>query len=132
MLSLPISALPNQEFQAILDNNSWNIIIRSTNEVMSVTLALNNTTVIENIRAVAGSLIIPSEYEESGNFFFVTTNQALPNYTQFGISQSLIYVSAAELVTFRSPPASPIITTASFNPIAALPLRFQPSGYVIS
>lgn len=132
MLSLPVSALPNQQFQAILDSNVWDITIRSTNGVMSVSLSLNNNIVIENARAVAGSFIIASEYEEDGNFFFITTNQQLPDYTQFGVSQSLIYVSAQELAVFRAPPVSPIITAEFFNPIAPLPLRFQPVGYVLA
>ena len=48
--------LPNQEFQAILDGNSWDFTIRSTNGVMSITLVLNGSTVIENI-AVRGRVV---------------------------------------------------------------------------
>jgi hypothetical protein len=129
MLQLPIQALPNQQFQAVLDGNAWDFTIRSTNGVMSATLVLNGTTVVENARCVAGSFIIPSQYEEAGNFLFLTANNALPDYTLFGNSQSLIYVSPAELVVFRTPPVSPVITAASFDPIAALPLRFAPQGY---
>jgi hypothetical protein len=130
MLQLPIQAIPNQEFQALLDGNSWDITIRSTNGVMSLTLMLNGATVIENIRCVAGSLVIPSQYEESGNFLFLTANNQLPDYTVFGTTQSFIYVSAAELATFRTPPAPPI-TASFFNPIARLPLRFAPQGYML-
>jgi len=129
MMQLPIQPLPNQQFQALLDGNSWNIVIRSTNGVMSTTLVLNGTTVIENARSVAGSLVIPSRYEEAGNFLFLTANNELPDYTLFGTTQSFVYVSAAELAVFRTPPISPVITAASFNPIAALPLRFSPVGY---
>lgn len=130
MMNLPISALPNQQFNTILDGNSWDITLRTTNDQISVSLVLNNVDLLDNARAVAGELIIPSKYEESGNFFFVTQDQQMPDYAQFGVSQSLIYVSAAELAAFRAPPASPFITAASFNPIAALPLRFSPQGYV--
>jgi hypothetical protein len=55
-------------------------------------------------------------------------NFALPDYTLFGISQNLIYLSAVDLAAIRVPPAYPI-TTAFFNPDAALPLRFSPQGY---
>jgi hypothetical protein len=129
MLQLPIQSLPNQQFQAVLDGNAWDFTLRSTNGVMSATLALNGTTVVENARCVVGSFVIPSQYEEAGNFLFLTANNVLPDYTLFGNTQSLIYVSAAELVTFRAPPVSPFITAASFNSIAALPLRFSPQGY---
>ncbi len=129
MLQLPIKALPNQEFQAVLDGNAWDFTIRSTNGVMSMTFVLNGAVVIENIRCVSGALLIPSRYEESGNFLFLTANNQLPDYELFGMTQSLIYLSAAELAIYRSPPASPVVTAASFDPIAALPLRFTPQGY---
>lgn len=128
MQLVPIQAIPNQEFTIILDNNTWDFVIKSTNGVMSVSLTLNGVVVIENIRSVAGSFIIPSRYEESGNFVFTTQNFELPDYTKFNITQSLVYVSAAELVTFRQQPTPPI-TSAYFNPIADLPLRFAPVGY---
>jgi hypothetical protein len=132
MLQLPIQPLPNQEFQAVLDGNAWDFTIRSTNGAMSITLVLNGSAVIENVRCVAGSLVIPSRYEESGNFLFLTANNQLPEYPQFGTTQSFVYVSAAELVVFRTPPASPTVTAADFNPIAALPLRFAPAGYTLA
>jgi hypothetical protein len=126
--TIPIQALPNQEFTVVLDSNTWDFTIRETNAVMSVTLVLNGTTDIENLRAVAGMRVIPSQYEEAGNFIFSTQNYALPDYTQFGISQNLLYYSAMELAAIRVPTPVPI-TAAWFNPIAALPLRFQPIGY---
>lgn len=132
MLNLPISALPNQEFQVVLDQNSWDISIKATNGIMAVSLTLNNNIVIQGARAVAGALIIQSQYLESGNFFFITQNYELPDYTQFGITQSLIYVSAQELAAYRATPSSPIITAAYFNPIASLPLRFAPQNYTIA
>ena len=82
MLQLPIQAVPNQEFQAVLDGNTWSFTIRSTNDVMSMTLVLNGTTLIQNLRCVAGAFVIPSQYEESGNFLFLTTNNDLPDYAQ--------------------------------------------------
>ncbi|OWK42202.1 hypothetical protein [Fimbriiglobus ruber] len=132
MLQLPIQALPNQQFQAVLDGTAWDFTLRSTNGVMSATLASNGSTVVENARCAAGSFLIPSRYEEAGNFLFLTADYALPDYTLFGNTQSLIYVSAAELAVFRAPPVSPVITAASFDPIAALPLRFAPQGYEAS
>ena len=128
VMQVPISAVPNQSFSITLDNNLFVIGIVYTNGVMSVSISINGVDTIDNIRAVAGSPIIPSQYLENGNFMFLTQNFQLPIYTQFNVTQSLIYLSAAELVAYRTPPASPI-TAADFNPIAGLPLRFQPVGY---
>lgn len=128
MMQIPLQSAPNQSFSLILDGNNWNFLLKTVEDVTVISLTLNSTDLIDSARAAAGSLIIPSRYEESGNFFFTTANFQLPFYTFFNTSQSLIYVSAAELTAFRTPTAPPI-PEAAFNPIAALPLRFSPQGY---
>lgn len=128
MMQLPILAIPNQTFTIILDNNSWNLTLKTAVDTTIVSLDLNGNDVIDSVRAAAGSLIIPSQYEEAGNFFFTTANFQLPFYTEFNTTQSLLYVSAAELAAFRTAPPD-IITAANFNPIAPPPLRFAPQGY---
>lgn len=130
MQLLPLQAIPNQAFSIVLDNNQWLFVIKTTNGVMSVSLGLNNDVVLDNARAVANGLIIPSRYQESGNFIFVTQNFQLPYYTEFGTTQALIYVTAAELETFRAPVGLPI-TASDFSPLGALPLRFAPQGYTV-
>lgn len=125
---VPLQAIPNQSFTIILDNNTWDFTIKTTKDVMSISLNLNGDGVIENARAVAGSLIIPARYQESGNFLFVTQNYELPYYTKFNVTQSLVYVTADELASYREQPTPPI-TASYFNPIADLPQRFAPQGY---
>lgn len=131
MQLIPVSAVPNQEFTVVLDGNNWDVAIRLTNGVMSVSMARNGTQIIENLRAAAGMRLIPSRYEEAGNFVFATADGQLPDYRLFNVSQSLLYASAAELAAIRG--QSPArITPAYFNPLAALPLRFAPQGYVLA
>lgn len=129
MIQIPIQAVPNQSFSSILDGNTWDFILKSVEGTTVVSLTRNGTSVLESARAAAGSLIIPSQYEESGNFFFVTQNFELPFYTRFNVSQSLLYASAAELAALRAP-ATPPVRANFFDPIAALPLRFAPRGYL--
>ena len=128
VMQIPISSVPSQSFPVTIDNNLFVIGIRYTSGVMSVSISINGVDVIDNIRAVAGSPLIPSQYQENGNFMFLTQNFQLPIYTQFNVSQSLIYLSPSELAAYRTPPSFPI-TASDFNPIAGLPLRFQPVGY---
>lgn len=128
MMRLPLQAVPNQSFSLILDGNNWDFLLKTAEDTTVVSLTLNGTDLIDSARAVAGSFVIPSRYEEAGNFFFTTANFELPFYTSFNVNQSLIYLSAAELLAFRLPPPVPI-TAAYFNPIADLPLRFKPQGY---
>ena len=128
MQSVPISAVPNQDFTIILDGNTWDITLKTTDGIISASLNLNSIDIVDNARVVSGSYIIQEQYQESGNFFFLTQNQELPLYTQFNVTQSLIYISAAELAALRVPPPPPI-TEAYFNPLGALPLRFSPRNY---
>lgn len=125
MQIVPIQAIPNQDFSITLQNNLYQIGIHATNGVMSVSMSINGDDIMDNIRAVAGSPVIPSQYLEqgNGNFLFLTANYQLPDYTQFNLTQSLAYFSAAELISFRTP-------QLVFSPIAALPLRYAPQGYV--
>lgn len=131
MMIIPIQATPNQSLSVILDGNTWGIALKTVDFATVVSLTLNGDDVIDGARAAAGTLIIPAQYLEksSGNFFFVTANQQIPFYNQFGLTQSLLYISASELSAIRQP-APAKITASYFNPIAALPLRFSPQNYV--
>jgi hypothetical protein len=131
---IPLQAIPSQTFPITLDNNLWEIGVRICNGVTVVSLNLNGEDLIDNLIAAACAPIIPDQYQENGNFIFLTANFQLPVYTQFGVTQSLYYFSSAEMAAFRVPPvaaspAVPTVTAANFNPIAALPLRFAPQGY---
>lgn len=131
MQTIQIQPIPNQEFTFVIDNNQWTITLKTTINIVSATLVLNGNIVIQNVRCVANEIIIPSRYQESGNFLFLTQNFQLPDYTQFGTTQTLVYISAAELNVRRTPPTSPL-TAGDFSPIAALPLRFKPTGYTLA
>lgn len=134
---IPIQAIPNQSFSISLEQNQYDIEIRYTNGCMSVSISLNGTTLVENLRAAACTPLLPAQYQEEGqgNFMFLTASEQLPNWQQFNATQQLFYFSASELAVFRTAPVAasryvPTVTAASFNPIGGLPLRFSPTGYV--
>ncbi len=131
MQEIPLKTLPNQELSVQLDGGLFNIALKSTGNTTSVSIALNGVQIIRNMRAVANQYIIPSRYEENGNFMFVTSNFQLPKYDQFGVTQSLIYVTGAELGVLRAPVAPPVIAS-DFDPAGALPLRFKPQNYILA
>ena len=132
----PIQAIPNQEFSITLNGNVYDIGIGATAGVMSVSISLNGTLLVESLHAAACAPLIPAEYLEDGdgNFMFLTANNQLPNYTQFNVTQSLLYFSAAELAAYRMRPVAasplvPTVTAAFFNPVGQLPMRFAPRLY---
>ena len=121
--NITIQPIPNQTFAFNSANNSFQITLKATSGCMSMSLDINGADVIDNARCVAWRVIIPSIYEENGNFMFLTQQLQLPWYTKFGITQSLIYMSPTELAAIRA-------NNLLFSPFGALPLRFQPSGYI--
>ncbi len=129
MQQIPLQAVPTQSFSVILDGNQWDWRIELVNDAIAVSILRNGTLIINGLNIVGGMRIIPSEYEEAGNFVLVTMNQQIPDYTKFGTGQQLIYLSAEELSAIRVPPP-PVLTTIYFDPNAALPLRIFPQGYV--
>lgn len=102
MIEIPLEAIPNQSFSIALDNRIYDFTIKSTNGVMSVSLTRDNVEIIANIRAIADFPLIPFKYLEDGNFIIQTQNGDLPEYSQFGITQRLLYFSAAELGDIRA------------------------------
>lgn len=131
MQAVTLQAIPNQQFSLVVDESRWDITVRTTNDTISVSIMRDGVSVIENYRIVSGVLIIPAKYQESGNFILFTKSFEIPDYTKFGVTQSLFYISAADLELYRAP-TDPPITAEYFDPIAALPLRFAPSGYTLA
>lgn len=101
MITIPLSAIPNQTFSIALDSNNFNISLYATGNVMAADITINNVITLTSVRVVPGSLIIPYEYLEYGNFALITLNDAYPYYTEFNVTQFLIYISAAELEVLR-------------------------------
>lgn len=120
--------------QVPIDDNQWDISLRLTNGTISTTISLNQVVIVENLRVVANSLILPYLYEESGNgnFILSTQNFQIPDYTQFSITQMLFYITPDELTAARNSVPT-IITADDFDPAAGtLPLRFAPQGYTLA
>lgn len=132
MQNVPLQNLPNQELSIPLDNNQWDISLRSANGTIAATFTLNGIVLIENVRVVAGMRMLPYKYLENGNFALITQSFEIPDYTKFGITQSLLYFSQDELNAVRN--FNPVIITANdFDPNAgSLPLRFAPQGYILA
>jgi hypothetical protein len=64
---------------------------------MAIDIIRNGTPIISGSRMVPGYPLIPYNYLEDGNFTMLTEDDAYPDYSQFGISQFLIYASQAEI-----------------------------------
>jgi hypothetical protein len=110
MINIPLQAIPNQSLSIQLDNNSFDIRIHSCDNTpqtpgtptMSISISVNGAVIIDNQRMIPSWVLIGYRYLENGNFLMVTENDEYPDYNQFGITQYLIYASAAELEALRN------------------------------
>lgn len=134
MQIIPIQAIPSQTLSFIdPSSNQWDIAIRLTAQQIAFSFTLNSVILIQGVTAVAGYRIIPYDYLENGNFVLVTQGQQIPDYVQFGTTQTLVYLTEAEILAARQPLSSLVqVTPANFDPNGALPLRFAPQGYTLA
>lgn len=101
MIDVTIQALPNQDLSIQLDGFRYDLAIKEANGVMSMSVTRDGTMVIQNVRLVAGSPVLPYRYQEQGNFVLTTVDDEIPYYPAFGVTQFLVYLTAAEVAALR-------------------------------
>lgn len=101
MIDVGIAALANQALSIQLDERFYEIELREANGVMSASITRDGVVLISNVRVTAGTPLLPYRYQESGNFVMTTDGEAIPYWDQFGVTQSLVYLSAAEVAAYR-------------------------------
>lgn len=101
MKQIPIRAFPRQSLSVVLENALYTLSLKECNGVMAASVTRDGVTLVSNRRVVAGMPVIPPGYLEQGNFIFVTADDALPYYTEFEGSDTLVYVTRDELAAIR-------------------------------
>jgi hypothetical protein len=104
MLNIGLRQIPNQSISVTLNSNFFDIVIKQAFDTMYVTLSINSLLILNSVRAVPNAPLIPYEYLQTGNFIFLTANNDIPFYTQFGVTQSLVYATATELAEIEATP----------------------------
>lgn len=101
MRDVPVTATPNQSLSILLDNERIVLRLKEANGVMVADVERDGSTIILGTRVLAGEPIIPYHYLEDGNFILLTINDELPDWQQFGQTQSLVYLTTAEVEALR-------------------------------
>jgi hypothetical protein len=105
MQTIDLSPVQNQTFTSTLDGDFYDIDIFLAAGIMACNITRNNIVICSGQRIVGGSFLIPFfAYEgSSGNFMLLTTQTdgqfEIPFYTQFGLTQTLVYISWQEIAT---------------------------------
>ncbi len=98
MISIPLAAIPNQSLSIQLDTRRYEITLKAAENIMAITIKRNEILLVQGKRCTPHVLLLPSYQEDNaGNFVFETKDGDYPDYRKFDSTQSLLYVTAAEL-----------------------------------
>ena len=96
MREISLQAVPNQLVTVSLNDETWDIEIKSCIQFMSVSIWRDGEPVILGQRIVEGKPLIPYRHlAVKGNFFIDGSGSA--DWQEFGRSQNLFYIPAGEL-----------------------------------
>lgn len=101
MILLKIQAVPNQTLSVDIDGVSFDISLKTAGTIIA-DITVDQVVKVQGAKCLPNKPIMPYEYLEHGNFFFITENEEYPDYTQFNISQSLVYLTVDEMVALRA------------------------------
>jgi hypothetical protein len=102
MQEIKLAAVANQEFSATLNERFYEFRIVTVEGCAAITITRDGELLVQGARMVAGTPLLPYRYLEDGNFVLLTQDGDLPDYTQFGVTQTLLYVTADEVAELRA------------------------------
>lgn len=98
MFEIALAREANQSFTTVLDGARFDLTFRDIGgDLMAVTIIRDGVTLVEGQRLVAGTPLLPYKYQETGNFMLLTQGGAYPYWPEFGVTQTLLYLTAAEV-----------------------------------
>ena len=68
---------------------------------MAISVSRDDVPLVENTRLLPATPVLPYVHQEVGNFVCLTEDDVLPSYDALGVTQTLAYLSAAELAALR-------------------------------
>lgn len=106
-MPIPITLVstPNQRFSILLDDYRFEITLRTLRNGGTVaTIDRDQVRIVDSVQVVANRLVLPYRYMEAdgGNFYIDGNGGTLPDWTQYGVTQSFLYLTAAELAALRN------------------------------
>ncbi len=98
MIEIALQQVPNQSLSFDIDGFTFDMTLKTT-ETLIADVSIDSTVKVSGMRVMAYRPIIPYKYltPDSGNLFFITDDGEAPDYNLFGISQTLVYLTAAEV-----------------------------------
>lgn len=95
MLVIPLSNIPAQRFQCVLNAQNCIITIKKRGEYCYFTLIANGNKITDNTICLSGNNLIPYANQYFiGSIFFIDVNgyYSIPKYEEFNLRYKLVYV----------------------------------------
>lgn len=99
MQTIQLVPVEDQSFTITLDGSRYTIRIFYIGTTMAADISRNEIVLTTGQRITSGEMLIPfgSLQGLNGNFLLLTLNEELPDFNQFGLTQTLMYASYDEL-----------------------------------
>jgi hypothetical protein len=106
MQTLALSNISDQTFTTELDGDRYVIRVFTIPGAMASDVMKNEVQLTTGQRITPGSFLIPffGYQGTGGNFLLLTANDELPDPSQFGITQTLVYLGYQEMVAASKVP----------------------------
>lgn len=103
MENITIEAKAVQSFTVNKNDFRYDFTLRFIgSDTMIYDLSIDEQPVMQGARFVVGEMMLPYKYQEKdGNFILYVPDDATPDYTEFGQSQFLRYLTASEAQEVR-------------------------------
>jgi hypothetical protein len=102
MESIVIDALPSQRFTFTAGGNNYKLKIYSIDGHMSYDLFVNSIEIVAGFKMVNDIPLLPYPHQEvDGNILLQIPEDEIPDYTRFGLSQFLYYLTEEETTAYR-------------------------------
>lgn len=100
---IQLAAVPSQSFNITLSGNNYALKIYSIDGAMAYDLDVNSVNVISGFTMINDvPLLVYPHQEVNGNLLLSLPESETPDYTRFGASQLLYYLTADEAAEYRA------------------------------
>jgi len=102
MESIAIDVLSSQRFTFTAGGNNYKLKIYSIDGHMSYDLFINSIEIVAGFKIVNDIPLLPYPHQEvNGNILLQIPEDEIPDYTRFGLSQFLYYLTEDETTAYR-------------------------------
>jgi hypothetical protein len=102
MQLIPLDAVPNQAFSVRLDGALYALQIKEARGVMVIDIARDGVDLVRGLMMKGETPLLPYRHMEEGNLVLTTDGELEPFWDQFGVSQTLTYLTLAEVEELRN------------------------------